>query len=78
MQIIDRLVMIAQRDFNNQAFVGIYGSKEEIQTNCCSSPTHKQKLFSKYDLINLVTSQGLTEFIALFTKSLTVQNHGKP
>lgn len=52
MQIIEKLVIIAQNDFKNENRDDDGSPKQQ----CCHTPNHKQTLFSKFDLINLVTA----------------------
>ena len=67
MQIIERLVTVAHSDFKNE----MTKSESELMVKqCCTTPSHRHVLFTKFELINLVTSTGLLEFIQIFSKQL--------
>jgi len=66
LNIIEKLISIAQSDFLEKKI-----ETEKINsTGCCCSPKHNSRLFSKYDLVNLVTSSGLQDFIAMSARCL--------
>lgn len=67
MQIVEKLIVIAQNDFKNENREVEEGSPKQ---QCCNTPHHKQTLFSKFDLINLVTAQGLQELFQIYSKNL--------
>jgi hypothetical protein len=67
MQLVEKLIIIAQNDFKNELREVEDGSPKQ---QCCHTPNHKQTLFSKFDLINLVTAQGLQEMFQIYSKNL--------